>query len=98
MNKDVTAVIGELCDFLGYDFSKEKIDALAKHVSLDNMRNNALEVASPEQKEMMKNHFRSAVHPKDIIIRGEAANSGLDALFYKTKLARRNCYIYFCMF
>jgi hypothetical protein len=27
-------------------------------------------------------------------IRGYAANSGLDALFYKTKLSRRNCSIF----
>jgi hypothetical protein len=31
-------------------------------------------------------------------IRGYAANSGLDALFYKTKLSRRNCSIFFLCF
>ena len=38
LKKDSTAVISDLCQFLGYPMSTEKIQQLAKHVSIDNMR------------------------------------------------------------
>ena len=59
MKKDVPKVIGELCQFLGYNLSPEKISTLAKHVvSIENMRNLDTELSPPEHKDMMKKHFR----------------------------------------
>jgi hypothetical protein len=38
--------------------------------------------------------LNSGVYQINAAVRGNAANSGLDALFYKTKLGQRNCFIF----
>jgi hypothetical protein len=58
MKNDLPKVIGELCEFLGYNLSPETIQALAKHVSIDSMRSDAMETVPPEHKVTMKRFFR----------------------------------------
>jgi phosphoglucomutase len=58
MKKDISNVIGELCEFLGYNLSPEMIQALAKHVSIDSMRSITMEALPAEHKDAMKRFFR----------------------------------------
>ncbi len=38
MKKDLPRIVAELCEFTGHHLSKEKQEALIKHVSIENMR------------------------------------------------------------
>ena len=61
MKKDLPKVIQDLCDFLGYELSAEKISALVEHVSIDNMRQISVEMSPPDMKEMAEKHFRKGM-------------------------------------
>ena len=58
MKKNLPKVIRELCDFLGYELSADKISALVDHVSIENMRQISVELSPPSHKEMAEKHFR----------------------------------------
>ena len=58
MKKDLPKVIRDLCDFLGYELPAEKISALVDHVSIENMKQIAVDQAPPNHKEWAAKHFR----------------------------------------
>ena len=58
MKRDLPKVIRDLCVFLGYELSADKISALVDHVSIENMRQISMELSPPEHKEMAEKHFR----------------------------------------
>ena len=58
MKTDLPKVIQDLCDFLGYELSADKISALVDHVSIANMRQISIEMAPPAMKEPTAKHFR----------------------------------------
>ena len=58
MKTDLPKVIQDLCYFLGYELSADKISALVDHVSIANMRQISIEMAPPAMKEPTAKHFR----------------------------------------
>jgi len=58
MKTDLPRVIQDLCDFLGYELSADKISALVDHVSIANMRQISIDMAPPAMKEPTAKHFR----------------------------------------
>ena len=58
MKKDLPKVIRDLCDFLGYELSADKIAALVDHVSIENMRQISVDMSPPHHREWAAKHFR----------------------------------------
>ena len=61
MRKDLPKVIRDLCVFLGYELSGEKVQALKEHVSIDNMRRINVEQAADYHKKWAARHFRKGI-------------------------------------
>ncbi len=58
LKRNPSKVIADLSKFLGYELSPEKIEALVKHVSIENMRELGRKSAPPGKEDMISDFFR----------------------------------------